>query len=79
MDAPIGYLYGADAAHIYCPTCITIGWVDGTTAEQVLDNLAIMRRIDRTDETTYDSSEFPKALHPHMEIAAPCIICGNAL
>lgn len=69
----VGYIYQAD---IYCPSCILHvlptgegeafdGWKDvsGTmTAEENLDELAAAFGIDRYNEESFDSGEFPKVV-----------------
>ena len=70
MGTPVtriaGYIYWAD---IYCPECIIeimIARGDASPAardmppETVLDQCAGAMGIDRYDEATYDTDEFPK-------------------
>lgn len=62
MTGPIGYVYQAD---IYCPDHI-VGQIDGQAdvdtheVESKLDYLATMFGVDRYDESSYDSGDFPK-------------------
>lgn len=63
--APIGYIYQAD---LYCPTCIvdaavlypSVGGLDPRDTEDRLDFCAGELGIDRSDERSFDSSDFPK-------------------
>lgn len=66
LDAIVGYTFKADE---YCPGCVIkqlappcFNPVEGTTAEEVLDLLASKRDIDRQDETSFDSGDFPKVV-----------------
>ncbi len=86
----VGYTYQSDN---YCPVCVicalglgevteTVEHVDGSveviTSEQVLDLLAQLRRINRDDETSFDTSEFPKVITRLMVDADPCTTtCGS--
>lgn len=63
-DDVVGYTYKAD---IYCPACIirvaNYGLpCNNANAERVLDVLAEGKRINRGDETTFDSDDFPKVI-----------------
>lgn len=69
LDEIAAYLYRAD---LHCPACIIEAMIAARDAapaardmpvEDVLDQIADAMAIDRHDETTYDSSEFPKAVH----------------
>ncbi|MEY4081121.1 MAG: hypothetical protein RL430_1551 [Actinomycetota bacterium] len=78
----IGYAY---LAAIYCPGCI-VAAVNGTAtrqgsfAEQDLDALARERGIDRMDEHTFDSDDFPKVIFStQVEDDEHCEKCGGAL
>ena len=68
-DELAAYLYRAE---LYCPACIIEALIAARDAspaardmppETVLDQCADAMAIDRADETTYDSDEFPKVLH----------------
>ena len=73
MAAPIAYMFNAE---ILCPECTILalptregerydGWRDVTgrmTAEQNLTELAMAFGVQRNDETTFDSGEFPKVV-----------------
>lgn len=63
-----GYIYCAD---IYCPACIVEEMIRRREAspgardmdvEEVLDQIASANAIDRYDESSYDSGEFPKVV-----------------
>lgn len=65
-DEVAAYAYRAE---IYCPACIIAAMIvagDASPAarempaEDVLDQCAEAAAIDRTDETSFDSAEFPK-------------------
>lgn len=83
----IGYTYCADE---YCEDCIVRvveikDECDVVTqlvgAEPVLDALAIERGIDREDEASFDSDDFPKVIgswHGDME-GRCCGRCGEEL
>ena len=70
-DTIVGYTYRADT---YCPACIvnvyrehrrSMGRVLDSLdwdAERWLDSHAGDRQIDRYDEATYDSDDFPKVI-----------------
>ena len=67
-DDIVAYTYCAD---IYCPTCIVpelrkrIGYGPfdfSLDTETVLDQVALANGLDRYDETTFDSDEFPKVV-----------------
>lgn len=70
IDGPYGSIVGyVFQASIYCPKCAgnigrTFGgsWTTKSTTEEILDNAARYIGVDRTDETSFDSSEFPKVV-----------------
>lgn len=77
----VGYTYKADN---YCPTCVIERMVrDGDASpaacdmrvETVLDQIADANGIDRYDEATFDSGDFPKVIVRTMRDGDP--ICGN--
>jgi len=79
------YTYHAD---IYCPTCvIETMLVNGEAspaardmgAEAALDQIASANAIDRYDETTFDSDDFPKVVFPNMLDGEQCGGCGEPL
>ena len=52
----VGYTWQAD---LLCPTCVPKHFpYTGATAEEVLDNGATWEGVDRTDESSFDSSTF---------------------
>jgi hypothetical protein len=75
--SPIGYSYNADN---YCLDCIaTVVSPHGgvrpahcNCAECRLDRIARKRGIDRYDEYSFDSSDFPKSIPYHNDIHAEC-------
>lgn len=83
---PHGYLYQANT---YCPDCIlhivmTVTEMpeEGSrnVAEDILTSLAESKGIDYSDEYSYDSDDFPKAiteLDPDSDIG--CAECGIEL
>jgi hypothetical protein len=88
----VGYTFNADQ---YCPACITEmlpvgegeaydGWrlASGVrmTTEGNLDEIAYAFGIDRMDESSYDSSEFPKVIFAsQIEDDEYCGRCHNLL
>jgi hypothetical protein len=81
-----GYTYRAD---LLCPSCTIeamIGAGDAGPAardmptEDVLEQCAGALGIDRDDEHTFDSDEFPKvALLDHLAANEACAACHEAL
>lgn len=86
----IAYQYAAD---IYCPLCIrTVAAFqlaapgeaafmgrpeDGDNAEQFLDRWAAKAGVDRIDESTFDSGDFPKVVFASQgEETEHCAECG---
>ncbi|MCU6479008.1 hypothetical protein [Arthrobacter sp. A2-55] len=84
---PAGYIFNAE---LYCPAHIADalptgdgdaydGWAVAAgieiTAEENLDEIAIAFGIDRDDEATFDSSEFPKVIR-HGQLGGECGACG---
>lgn len=82
--AIVGYTYRAEQ---YCPTCLPraltpTGHNTVTTepTETLLDGLAQAAGIDRTDENTFDSGDFPKViLASQVEDDERCGTCGDTL
>lgn len=77
-------------AELICPPCIAQAYrgYQGTTAEEVLDNAANWEGVDRTDETTFDSSldmagitlVFPKVVfRDHLVEDDTCGKCRESL
>jgi len=86
VDEIAAYLYRAD---LYCPACVIeamIAFRDASPAardlpvEAVLDQCAQARALDRSDETSFDSSEFPKVvLLADVADGDRCGSCGDEL
>lgn len=77
----VAYTYKADE---YCPDCIKTmynGLGDHlSTAEQVLDIAAKLACIDRYDERTYNSGDFPKVIfRGQIEGKRHCGSCSELL
>jgi len=88
----VGYVFNAS---IYCPGHIIDalptgegeafdGWAVGTlvdmTVEENLDEIAFAFQIERQDEATFDSSEFPKVIFASQVAAEDCCeTCGEPL
>ena len=85
----VGYTYAADT---YCPDCIISalpmgdgqtfdGWGTSVTisTEGNLDELALAFGIDRMDERSYDSGEFPKVIFESNVEDDYCTTCGREL
>jgi hypothetical protein len=81
-DEIAAYTYMSDT---YCPPCL-IGHMVRTgeasldardmPTEHVLDQCAAANAIERTDEASYDSSEFPKVVFLHqLADSATCDHC----
>lgn len=80
----VGYTYRAD---IWCPSCIvgcakvwggTLGRPDD--AEEMLDACAKIRGIDREDERSFDSDDFPKVIFASdVDDCEFCGECGDCL
>jgi hypothetical protein len=84
LDTVVAYTYAAD---IICPACAILAFtpgcfepLPGVTAEQVLDAVAVNRGIDRTDEWTFDSDDFPKIVFAdQVEPSERCGSCSEVL
>jgi len=85
----VGYTFQAE---ILCPACTLIalptgegepfdGWEDLThmPAEDNLTELAAGFGIDRDDERTFDSGDFPKVIHSSDSNGETCDACGEDL
>ena len=86
----VGYTY---AAEILCPACTLAalptgkgerfdGWRDATEDLSPEDNLADLAAafgIDREDERSYDSDEFPKVIFSSSNDDEACDACGTEL
>jgi hypothetical protein len=91
-DQIAGYTYRAENACPYCtigalPTGdgdVFDGWKDCSvppmSAEENLSELAAAFGIDRMDERTFDSGDFPKVIFASMvEDGERCTMCGTPL
>lgn len=84
LDDIVGYVYKADE---YCPDDITTamgrggnaGWNTGMDAEEALNWLAFQRGINRMDELSFDSDDFPKVIFADQAEGSQCGICGRPL
>jgi hypothetical protein len=80
----VGYVYQAD---IWCRDCIVAGLsrnsFDGWALPNVearLDYIANARGVDRMDESSYDSDEFPKVIfEDSRQDGETCGKCGEEL
>jgi hypothetical protein len=76
---PQGYMYQAD---VYCPDHILgilLGVADDKhTAETVIEEVAKARGIDYSDEYSYDTDDFPKAITDTDE-ELRCAVCNTDL
>lgn len=76
------YTFRAD---IYCPLCIievygAIPELPGDDAETTLDQIAEYRGIDRENEYSFDSWDFPKPIYDdQIEQPETCGHCGADL
>jgi hypothetical protein len=78
-DTIVGYTFNAD---VCCPDCIArmFGGLNALQgAEQILDHAARWRNIDRADESSFDSGDFPKVVFADALDAYCCGQCGDAL
>lgn len=80
-DELAAYLYRAD---LHCPSCLIEAMIihrDASPAardmpvEAVLDQCAEAMAIDRSDEASYDSAEFPKVIQ--LDTLEPDDVCGS--
>jgi hypothetical protein len=86
LDEIAAYLYRAD---LYCPACVVEAMMarrDASPAardlpvEAVLDQCAQALALDRSDEISFDSSEFPKVvLRIELGDGDRCGACGDEL
>lgn len=86
-------IWYAFRAEVFCPECIIDalptgeggefeGWKLAAgirmTTEQNLSEIAYAFQIDRMDETTFDSHDFPKVIFDsQVESFEPCATCGR--
>ena len=82
-----GYVYRAE---MLCPSCTVKKLRDGIAGygpfewdradvEAVLDSVATANGIDRYDESTYDSDEFPKVVFGFQTDGDTCDGCGEGI
>ncbi len=82
LSKPAGYVYNTD---ILCPVCVltALGAPNATTendTEAILNLVSGIMLINRQDENSFDTSEFPKVILPLTEGAdSNCDSCGEAL
>lgn len=81
-----GYIFRADT---YCPSCIgqpvadSLGYVpegEGLNrwqVEEMLDTLAETLGVDRQNESSFDSDDFPKVVLSVDDDGITCGRCGN--
>lgn len=81
----VGYVYAAAAL---CPTCTIEGLIGqgrlapgarGMREEDALDQLAAVEGIDRQDEHSYDSDDFPKVIFASDVEGESCGACRTEL
>lgn len=78
-DSIVGYVYRAE---LWCGPCIARKYhaSPNEDAEAILNYSAEIRRINRHDEPTYDSENFPKvAFACGMDLGDQCCMCGEYL
>lgn len=83
-DAIVAYTYRAD---IYCPGCIVQMLTDDEFLQSVNTELALnfmaenwAMPLDRGDESTFDSDDFPKVVFSsQVEEAENCGECGEEI
>lgn len=75
----VAYTFKADT---YCPDCIVAQVTPGVTAtaEDVLKLIADLRGIERMDEWSFDSGDFPKVVFgSQVEEPERCGSCGREI
>lgn len=82
----VGYTYQAE---LLCPDCmypdsVTLFWraggrVESLSTEVNLEFVAKARGIDREDETSFDSDDFPKVVFDAQVSDERCTRCGGRL
>ena len=74
----VGYSFQAD---IYCPTCtveVMTGEASANDAEKTLDYLADQVSLNRYDEQSFDSWDFPKVIFAdQVEDTDRCAGCNE--
>ncbi len=81
-DRIVAYSFNAD---IYCRECIADMFLlqttgipaDAADAEDVLDQCAANRGINRADESTFDSGDFPKIISRSQVADEVCPRCHH--
>lgn len=77
----VGYTYAAD---IYCTECVLKVYTGDENewaldTEDRLDQYAETLGIDRQDEWTFDSGDFPKVVFADQDEGDHCGLCHEAL
>lgn len=82
----VGYTYKAETLHPSClvDKLIRTSWASPAARdlpeESVLDAIAEAREINREDEYTFDSDDFPKVVFADsVQDDERCDACGNSL
>jgi hypothetical protein len=85
-DDIVGYIYQSEVLCRDCiyPTAVALFWkaggrVESLHTETVLDNAALYSHIDRLDETSFDSDEFPKVVFRDSTQIERCDRCDTRL
>lgn len=79
IDALVAYVFQAE---VLCPDCLKekLGHSSSVDIETVLDAAAAAKGLDREDETTFDSDDFPKVLlYPEVDDGEACCGCANLI
>lgn len=79
IDALVAYVYKCE---VLCPFCLKerLGQDQSVDIEKVLDLAAAAKGLDREDETTFDSDDFPKVLlYPEVDDGEACCGCANLI
>ena len=77
-DQIVGYTFQAE---VYCPGCLEEMWFERPSEEALesrLDALATEQGIDRSDEWSFDSDDFPKVVfmsHGEDTFCGTCDVC----
>ncbi len=78
VDRVVCYMYEADLYHPHCVLEV-MGLPQGDP-ERVLSDEAILRGINRGDEESFDSDEFPKVVFAgYLADEDCCGLCGETL
>ena len=77
VDKVVCYVYEADLYHPHCVLEV-MGLRQGDS-EKILSDEAILRGINRGDEESFDSDEFPKVVFEgYLSDEDYCGLCGDA-